>query len=218
MRLLGEGTDRYGIEAIPVEEEEEEAEADGEEVAHSLARFLDLGTFERVLYLRAPGLVLDARAVDTLFATRSNASVAVFAFDAEGESSAAIVRPSFEVYQEVMGRRTNASASRDTSASAALERFTRKLPTTRLISDTEFLRSQSEEFDAMAFQDETAYLRFTDPEILGPEYDIPRGTVFTAMPVDEGARRVWEGAYELYRSRRMQTCGLDLEPMPSEGQ
>ena len=58
-----------------------------------------------------------------------------------------------------------------------------------------------------------AYVHLSDPGIPGPEYDIPRQVYLRSRPQGAESRKVWEDLYELYRMRRMDICGLDLEPM-----
>lgn len=86
---------------------------------------------------------------------------------------------------------------------------------TRLLAETGLLREESAaEFNATQFLDTTGYVRLRDEGVLGPEYDIPRGNFVRAMPRGKEAGRAWERVYEVYREKRMDVCGLDLETVP----
>ncbi|KAK4691995.1 hypothetical protein P7C71_g5123, partial [Lecanoromycetidae sp. Uapishka_2] len=86
---------------------------------------------------------------------------------------------------------------------------------TRLLAETGLLGDESvADFNATLFLDTTGYVRIADPGLPGPEYDSPRRDFVGAMPSGKQARRAWERIYEIYRERRMDVCGLDLEPAP----
>ena len=58
-------------------------------------------------------------------------------------------------------------------------------------------------------------MQLLDPNIPGPEYDVPRSLFLQSRPEEIEARKAWEELYEIYRLRRMDICGLDLEPIPT---
>lgn len=81
-----------------------------------------------------------------------------------------------------------------------------------VVYESQKLRDAVDEFNATAFQDATTYVRLSDPEIPGPEYDVPYADRVQIRPKGDQAREAWERLYETFRQRRMEVCGLDLEP------
>ena len=75
---------------------------------------------------------------------------------------------------------------------------------------------QPRDLNATTLLASTAYIHISDPNLPGPEYDIPRGSFLAARPQEGQARKVWEFAYERFREDRMRVCGLDLEPWKDE--
>lgn len=73
-----------------------------------------------------------------------------------------------------------------------------------------------ESFNSTQFLASTAYVRLTDPEFPGPEYDIPYGEMVKLRPKENEVRWVWEKLYFKFRGGRMDVCGLDLLLVPSK--
>lgn len=69
---------------------------------------------------------------------------------------------------------------------------------------------ESESFNSTQFLSSTAYVRLADPEIPGPEYDVPYGRMVQLRPKEDEPRWVWEKLYFKFRGGRMDICGLDL--------
>lgn len=85
-----------------------------------------------------------------------------------------------------------------------------------VVYESQNLRDAVDDFNATAFQEKTTYVRLSDPEIPGPEYDVPYADRVQIRPKTEQAREAWERLYETFRQRRMEVCGLDLEPLMKE--
>ena len=83
-----------------------------------------------------------------------------------------------------------------------------------VLARTSDLRFEDRDFSSKEFLEETSYVQFSDSTILGPEYDIPRSSISSAIPKDEQPKKAWKDVYERYREKRMDICGLDLEPVP----
>ena len=66
-----------------------------------------------------------------------------------------------------------------------------------------------------SFLEMTGYVHVSDPDLPGPEYDIPKHKAFTAQPTGAETRVAWERSYEMFRQQRIDVCGLDLEPFES---
>lgn len=80
-----------------------------------------------------------------------------------------------------------------------------------VVYESQHLRDAADGFNLTAFEGETTYVRLSDPELPGPEYDVPYADRVRIRPNDEQAREAWEKLYERFRQRRMEVCGLDLE-------
>lgn len=80
-----------------------------------------------------------------------------------------------------------------------------------LFYESTWLRNSIEGFNSTIFTEATAYVHLSDPELPGPEYDVPYYDRVRIRPKNEEARVVWEKLYETFRQRRMEICGLDLE-------
>jgi hypothetical protein len=66
-------------------------------------------------------------------------------------------------------------------------------------------------FNATYYLTTTSYVYFTDPELPGPAYYVDPDVKEKCKPSNNEARWAWERVYEVYRGRRMDVCGLDLE-------
>lgn len=73
------------------------------------------------------------------------------------------------------------------------------------------LRHITGDFNATAFEEATTFVRLSDPELPGPEYDIPYADRVKLRPQDQQAEEMWSRLYERFRQQRMEVCGLDLE-------
>jgi hypothetical protein len=85
------------------------------------------------------------------------------------------------------------------------------LSTSQVVYESGRLRSAGEGFNATAFEETTTFVRFSDPDRPGPEFDVPYLRRMELRPENEEAGAVWEGLYEQFRQRRMEVCGLDLD-------
>jgi hypothetical protein len=80
-----------------------------------------------------------------------------------------------------------------------------------VVYESQKLRDAIDGFNATLFEQATTFVRFSDPEIPGPEYDVPYYLRAELRPENEEAKEAWEKLYERFRQRRMEVCGLDLE-------
>lgn len=211
MRLLRVAAVRYQVVLSPIDPI---LETEALETAYPLSGLLSLTAFERILYLRPSGLVIDAAALDAVFALRPNASVTAFADPSDALPPVILLTPSSDSFDAAMATLRSGSLSE----TAHLLATTHFLPPPPLLpplsAQTSTLRLADPSFDADTFLSEIGYVEVDDPEILGPDYDVPRNVFLQSRPGGLEARRAWEEVYERYRMRRMDVCGLDLEPMP----
>lgn len=80
-----------------------------------------------------------------------------------------------------------------------------------VVYESQNLRNAPDNFNATLFEEATTYVRLSDPELPGPEYDVPFYLKMELHPENSEARVVWSSLYERFRQRRMEVCGLDLE-------
>lgn len=83
-----------------------------------------------------------------------------------------------------------------------------------LVARTSAMSLDFNKFTAANFFKSISYVHLTDPDIPGPEFDIPSKTFVRVSPKLQQNRAIWERVYEIFRERRMSICGLDLEPFP----
>lgn len=214
MRLLQKASRQYKVKLSPMKAIVGREEAGGSE-AYPISNLLMLTSFDRVLNLASTGLVLDAELLDTLFSAPMNSSVTEFLGKESDLPQATLLKPSMATYQRAIRRRGKGEPLKAVSSRVLLGKTS-----AYMVSQTSSLRSIQPEdqdtFNATTFYDTAAYVRFSDGEVLGPEYDIPGNIMRQATPEHAGAKSVWDGLYDRFRVERMNVCGLDLEPMPRE--
>ena len=158
--------------------------------------------------------------MDELLASPTDFPITVYAENTASKinfpPSAVVIQPSMQSYHKAM---TFIIGTHTGSADSILEMTSvrgNSLDSPYLVSQTFSLALEGEGFNASNYLNQAAYVQLADPAILGPEYDIPRNIFWQARPRQHEARRIWEDLYELYRTERMDICGLDLEPMPTD--
>lgn len=185
-----------------------------------LVNVLSLVHYNRILVLKQPGLILDPTPLDLLFTLPMEKPMLGLSDpqDEERRPVILLLEPSRETYQDVAatlpeGAYPDAEFLQKVSVEHAPEDPEKRL---HLLATTSLLGEGEETaFNATEFMDVTAYVHLEDPGLPGPEYDIPRQVFVKAMPETQEARRVWQGVYEKFRDKRMDVCGLDLEPVES---
>ena len=177
---------------------------------------LSLTTYERLLYLQPSGLVIDSTPLDALFGISTNATFLALSQASDITVPAWLIKPSGLAYRQAM-----AASSYPRGTISEIERLknitkfaSKHMGHSDLIFKSSSLHQQEQDFASSSFMAKAAYVQLSDPGIPAPEYDIPRHVYMRSRPQDAEARRAWEDLYELYRTRRMDVCGLNLEPMP----
>ena len=192
-----------------------------EEERYPLTNLLSLIHYNRILFLRPSGLILDSTPLDLLFTLPME--VPSLGLSAPEDES---MQPAILLFEPSKGTYADVVASLPEGAypdSELLQRVTvtpapanGESPMT-LLAQTSGLDDVDAQFSATTFFDTTAYVRLSDPDLPGPEYDIPRPNYVRAMPRSKQGRKAWEGVYERFRDARMEVCGLDLEPVETHG-
>ena len=207
-------------------------EPDGALTATSLSALFSLTGYNRLLYLSAPGLLLNSKPLERLFSKRSDSPAAGLPDDAQRSpqtpTSALLIQPSKDEHTRIV----DAHASRSTLSATALLR-TQYPAFDKLFSAQPALDAVAGEGDDAPYAFRTAdlraasglanattllaaagYARLSDDGLPGPEYDIPSSRWARAAPHGAEAHKAWESLYTRFRDRRMEVCGLDLEPWP----
>jgi hypothetical protein len=217
-RLLRTAARRYGVTLMPMEPIVDGADATLPS-SYSLASIYSLIDYERILYLQGPGVLLDASALDSLLAFSKSEPMAAYPATPERldlSTSMLLIHPTQENFHQLKSLR----ASNPTS-DLGLFRKTFSAPDSlisqwslsmgNVIYESPSLRSAGDGFNMTAFEEATTFVRLSDPEIPGPEYDIPFADRVKLRPQNEEAQEAWTRLYERFRQRRMEVCGLDLE-------
>jgi hypothetical protein len=219
-RLLGTAARRYGVTLMPMEPILDGADSTLPS-SYSLASLYSLVDYERLIYLQGPGVLLDASSLDSLLAFSQSEPMAAYPASPERNdmsTSLLMIHPTAASFQQLKAlRSTNPTSDLD------LFRATFSMPSSlisewslsmgNVVYESPSLRalSESDSFNATAFEQSTTFVRLSDPEIPGPEYDIPYSTRVKLRPKNEQAQEAWSRLYERFRQQRMEVCGLDLE-------
>lgn len=188
--------------------------------AYPLAGLFSLTEFDRLIYLQPSGLLLNSSPLDALFTTPMNASLATLAAQSEHLPVAppiVLFRPSMEKYHDLTASLSAGEYSEETFLQD-IPHIVGKPPilgreSVQLLAETSALRLEGDDFNATSFFAGTSYVHIRDSGMPGPEYDAPRDAFLRARPRAFHARGAWEDIYETYRTKRMDICGLDLEPV-----
>jgi len=187
-----------------------------DEAMYPLTGLMSLTIFNRLIYLRPSGLINDSSQLDLLFTLPMDTPVLGIAatnHDKGAEKSIMIFQPSMKAYDEL--------ASAFPAGSYSDDEFMQRIPAmtdfaedqVHLVTKSSTLVLAEESFDARESLEATAYIHLSDPDLPGPEYYLSENLLSMARPTRPEPRKAWERAYELFRERRMDVCGLDLEPV-----
>ncbi|KAF9691499.1 hypothetical protein EKO04_010240 [Ascochyta lentis] len=217
-RLLGTAARRYGVTLIPMEPMLDGADSSLPS-SYSLASLYSLVEYERLLYLQGPGVLLDASSLDSLLAFSKSEPMAAYPATSERNDmsmSLLMIHPTQASFQQLKALGTSKPGSdlelfRETFAVPGSLISEWSLSMGNVVYESQALRAASEHFNATAFEQSTTFVRLSDPEIPGPEYDMPYSTRMKLRPQNEQAQEAWSKLYEGFRQQRMEVCGLDLE-------
>jgi hypothetical protein len=204
-RLLKKASRRYRVTLVPIKPDVEGRKEDEPE-AYSMAALSALHQYKKVMTFPPPGLVLDSNPLDSILAFAETDGVAAYpALNVSGGSTILFV------------------PSKSNGGLQAGEQLS-GLPSDNLLPDPQdhslFTTSHTlraadpNTFNATDFIASTAYVHFSDPDLPGPEYDIPYSTIVKMRPTGEDQSFLWEKMYSTFKDRRYGVCGLDLEIWP----
>ncbi|KAK3111897.1 hypothetical protein LTR53_012391 [Teratosphaeriaceae sp. CCFEE 6253] len=215
-RLLRMAARRYGVELRPVAPIATMA-GEGEGV-YSLASAFALAEFDRVLSIETPGLLLDATPLDAVLAFTEPAPFAMLQDSARGDgihhADLLLLQPSAPTYADLLARLASSASFNDILLPALIPSPLLLASTTdaqSLIRSVGVLHDAVHGFNKTAFTADVAYIRFADPKLPGPEYDVPWSQKVAARPRNKDADWAWTKLYGGFAQKRMEICGLDLE-------
>ena len=179
--------------------------------SYSLTSMYSLTSYERLIYLHAPGLVLDASALDSMLAFSKSSPMS-----AMPATSGLLISPSSAMHQQLKEAQlshpsTDLELLRRTFAAPESLIPESTLSMGNVVYESQRLREAGDEFHVTAFNEMTTFVLLKESDMPGPEYDIPYAERAKLRPQNEQAREAWEKLYEAFRQRRMEVCGLDLE-------
>ena len=164
-------------------------------------------------------MLLDASALDSLLAFSKSEPMAAYPATPARDSlstSLLIVHPSKNNYGQLKELRrsqpmTDLELLRKSFAVPESLISQWSLSMGNVVYESQNLRDAIDGFNATVFEAATTYVRLSDPELPGPEYDVPFSDRVALRPKNEEARGAWERLYERFRQKRMEVCSLDLE-------
>lgn len=218
-RLLRMAARRYGVELRPVDPIAESVE-DGVLSTYSLISAYGLTDFDRVLSIETPGLLLDASPLDAVLAFTEKTPFAMLQDTAAGggvhSQDLLLLQPSKKEQIELLERTSTIPSFNDTLLASAfsdplLLASSSEDSDSTLIRSIGILHDAQPGFNATAYLENVAYLRFSDPKLPGPEYDVPWAKKRDARPKNKDADWTWTKMYGEFAQKRMDICGLDLE-------
>ena len=220
-RLLRRAAKDYKVMLQPIEPtvQRKRSQITPEEL-YPLTNLLALHYYNRVLYLKPAGLILDPTPLDLLFTLPMESPILGLSSPTSTSEipppSILLLQPSKSTYKEISSLLPE-GAYPDTEFFNLIhvELAPKEAEFhTRLLAETSALDAESvTEFNATDFLEMTGYVHIQDPGVKGPEFDVPRPDFVRAMPSGKEARKAWESVYERYRDARRDICGLDLKPV-----
>ena len=186
------------------------------EAKYPLTGLMSLLAFNRLIYLRPSGIISDSGQLDLLFTLPMDTPILGISSTSHKENedvSIVIMQPSAKSYTEIVNT-ISAEDYSDTYFLKGIQAMTDFAEDqVHLVAKTSSLRLEDDVFSVDEYLENTAYIQLSDPELPGPEYDIPPRRFLSAKPTAIGPGKAWERSYEIFRERRMDVCGLDLEPL-----
>lgn len=219
-RLMRMAARRYGVELRPMSPVVQ-GSSDGEGDVYSLASAYALADLDRALNIETPGLVLDATPLDAALAFTEDAPFGMLEDTDETDGvhthDLFLVQPSLELHAELKHTIAGLSAFNDTNLPSLFPDHLLLSPSSTSSASTSLIRSigtlhaAGTDFNATAFVKETSYIRFSDPKLPGPEFEVPWSMKRDARPANKDADWTWTKLYGQFEQRRMEVCGLGLE-------
>ncbi|KAK4502921.1 hypothetical protein PRZ48_006348 [Zasmidium cellare] len=216
-RLLKLAARRYHVELHPVEPIMNQT---GEETYSLASAYALESDFDRLLAVETPGLLLDSEPLDAILGFTESAPFVMLhdthVNDGVHSEDMFLLEPSKATYADLTKQLASpemsgfndtylASMFNDTILLASSDEKS------ALIRSVGTLHDVGHNFNKEAFVSDVAYIRFSDPKLPGPEYEVPWPDKVAARPKNKDADWIWTDLYGRFAQKRMDTCGLDLE-------
>lgn len=216
-RLLKLAARRYRVELRPVGPV---VEGTNEEAAssYSLASVYGLLDYERALVLSTPGLIMDAKPLDSVLAYAPQSLIGTLQPDTSAGINGTellLASPDAEAHAALANAASLATTSDMSVVQSTLPEalmLDAGKSDERLVASISTLHEAGTGFNATAYLSSAAYIYFSDPKLPGPEYDVPYADKVKARPRNKDADWTWTKLYGSFAQKRMDMCGLDLEP------
>jgi hypothetical protein len=221
-RLMKAAARRYGVELRPISPLHKGDGEDAQDV-YSLASAYALTDLDRVLSVETPGLLVDAAPLDTVLAFTESAPFAMLHDTQDGDDihgeDLLLLQPSSQIHSSLLIQLRDRSTFNDSLLATA---FPEPLLLDSASNESALIRSigtlhetdgeaGQQSFNASAWLSDVSYIRFSDPKLPGPEYDIPFSVKRDARPKNKDADWTWTKLYGQFAQKRMEVCGLGLE-------
>ncbi|KAF2834367.1 glycosyltransferase family 8 protein [Patellaria atrata CBS 101060] len=216
-RLLRKAARLYSVRLSPMATVIKDADV-ASASSYSLTSVFALKEYDRVMYLSPNGLLFDSTPLDALLAYSTPRSLATL--PARGSRNQIplellVMSPSSEELRRISAMQAKSTMLDDSLLRKAFPTGTSldipEATAQEILAYTSDLRSVGEDFNSTVFLEKTAYVVIQDEELPGPRYDVSYNEKIRIRPKDIEARKTWEGMYEMFRQRRMEVCGLDLD-------
>jgi hypothetical protein len=220
-RLMKVAARRYGVELRPVSPIHQAESEDAQDV-YSLASAYTMTDLDRVLSVETPGLLVDAAPMDAVLAFTESAPFAMLHDTKDGDGVHAedlfLMQPSLQTHNSLLSQLHAWAFFNDSLLATAFSEpllLDSSSENSALIRSIGALHDADPEagaagFNATAFLD-TSYIRFSDPKLPGPEYDVPFTEKVAARPKNKDADWTWTKLYGEFAQKRQEICGLELE-------
>ncbi|KXT15293.1 hypothetical protein AC579_4853 [Pseudocercospora musae] len=221
-RLMRLAARRYHVELHPIAPIKTAKDKDGEDVdTYSLASVYALQhDFDRLLTIETPGMLLDAEPLDAILGFTEAAPFVMLHDTVKNDNvhseDMLLLQPSKTLYKTLIKTLEEDAYSgfNDTYLSSLFPKpvlLASSSESSALIRSVGTLHHASHDFNQTAYLDNVAYIRFSDPKLPGPEYDVPWADKVAARPKNKDADWTWTKLYGEFAQMRMDICGLDLE-------
>lgn len=217
-RLLKLAAKRYHVELHPIEPVN--SKGDGEEIYSLASAYALQSDFDRLMAVETPGLLLDSEPLDAILGFTESAPFVMLhdthQNDGVHSEDMFLLQPSKATYTDLMKRLATPEMSslNDTYLSSMFSDpvlLASSDEKSALIRSVGTLHTVGHKFNRTAYMSDVAYIRFSDPKLPGPEYEVPWPDKVAARPKNKDADWTWTGLYGQFAQKRMDICGLDLE-------
>ena len=216
-RLMKLAARRYHVDLQPIDPIRISEDGDTYSLASAYALTND---FDRLLMIETPGLLLDAEPLDAILGFTESAPFVMLhdtnTKDGVHSEDLFLLEPSKSTYTD-LSRRLSSPEMPNYNDTHLSTLFTEPIllassnENTALIRSVGALHDAGEDFSRTAFMSDVAYIRFSDPKLPGPEYEVPWADKVAARPKSKDADWAWTSLYGDFAQKRVEICGLDLE-------